>query len=147
MEKENTTQNNDIKLLNADDIIDKFDLIHGNKEEEEAEKCVTIDFLGGALPVQKLEQDELQECFRIMISKDVEYGANKFIFLSIPTLQNEKLFKKFKTKDGAKLVERIFIGNEDRKTAVFNKLLNLNKINRMENDSVRMMRISELEKK
>ena len=55
--------------------------------------------------------------------------------------------KKFKTKDGAKLVERIFIGNEDRKTAIFNKLLNLNKINRMENDSVRMMRISELEKK
>ena len=30
---------------------------------------------------------------------------------------------------------------------MFNKLLNLNKINRMENDSVRMMRISELEKK
>ena len=111
--------------LNADDIIDKFDLIHGNKEEEEAEKCVTIDFLGGALPVQRLEQDELQECFRIMISKDVEYGANKFIFLSMPTLQNDKLFKKFNTKDGAKLVERIFIGNEDRKTAVFNKLLNL----------------------
>ena len=146
MEKENTTQN-DIKLLNADDIINKFDLIHENKEEEEAEKCVTIDFLGGALPVQKLEKDELQECFRIMISKDVEYGANKFIFLSIPTLQNDKLFKKFKTKDGAKLVERIFIGTEDRKTAVFNKLLNLNKINRMENNAVRMMIISELEKK
>ena len=82
MEKENKTQN-DIKLLNAEDIIDKFDLIHENKEEEEAEKCVTIDFLGGALPVQKLEQDELQECFRIMISKDVAYGANKLIFLSI----------------------------------------------------------------
>ena len=82
-----------------------------------------------------------------MISKDIEYGANKLIFLSIPTLQNDKLFKKFKTKDGAKLVERIFIGNEDRKTAVFNKLLNLNKINRMENDSVRMIRVSELEKK
>ena len=146
MEKENKNQNN-MKLLNADDIIDKFDLIHGNKEEEEAEKCITIDFLGGALPVQRLEQDELQECFRIMISKDVEYGANKLIFLSLPTLQNDKLFKKFNTKDGAKLVERIFIGNEDRKTSVFNKLLNLNKINRMENDSVRMMRISELEKK
>ena len=55
--------------------------------------------------------------------------------------------KQFKTKDGAKLVERIFIGNEDRKTAIFNKLLNLNKINRMENDSVRMIRVSELEKK
>ena len=110
MEKENKNQNN-MKLLNADDIIDKFDLIHGNKEEEEAEKCITIDFLGGALPVQRLEQDELQECFRIMISKDVEYGANKLIFLSLPTLQNDKLFKKFNTKDGAKLVERIFIGN------------------------------------
>ena len=47
----------------------------------------------------------------------------------------------------ADVKERIIIGNEDRKTAVFNKLLNLNKINRMENDSVRMMRISELEKK
>ena len=34
MEKENTTQNNNVKLLNADDIIDKFDLIHENKEEE-----------------------------------------------------------------------------------------------------------------
>ena len=50
MEKEKTTQN-DIKLLNADDIINKFDLIHENKEEEEAEKCITVDFLGGALPV------------------------------------------------------------------------------------------------
>ena len=88
-----------MKLLNADDIINKFDLIHENKEEEEAEKCVTVDFLGGALPVQRLEQDELQECFKIMISKDVEYGANKFIFLSIPTFQNDKLFEKFKPQD------------------------------------------------
>ena len=58
METENKNQNN-MKLLNADDLINKFDLIHGNKEEEEAEKCITVDFLGGALQVQRIEQDEL----------------------------------------------------------------------------------------
>ena len=138
-------ENKEMKELKYTDILEKFDFIHNNYEEEKQEKGIYIDFLGGYLKTQKLEDDEMQKCIKLM-TKDPEYGACKFIFLSIPELQNEELLKKFKAKDGALLVDRIFSGNERKKTMVFNELINLNGLN-LGNDSVRLVRINDIKKK
>ena len=144
--KENQTKQDEIRELKAQDILDKFDFIHNKYEEEIQEKGIYIDFLDGYFKVQKLENDELQDCIKLM-AKDPEYGACKFIFLSIPELQNDALLKRFKTKDGAILVDRIFVGNDRKKTKVFYELINLNGIGEIGNDSVRLVKINEIKKK
>lgn len=144
--KENQTKQDEIRELKAQDILDKFDFIHNKYEEETQEKGIYIDFLDGYFKVQKLENEELQDCIKLM-AKDPEYGACKFIFLSIPELQNDALLKRFKTKDGAILVDRIFVGNDIKKTKVFYELINLNGIGDIGNDSVRLVKINDIKKK
>lgn len=144
--KENQTKQDEIRELKAQDILDKFDFIHNKYEEEIQEKGIYIDFLDGYFKVQKLENEELQDCIKLM-AKDPEYGACKFIFLSIPELQNNALLKRFKTNDGAILVDRIFVGNDIKKTKVFYELINLNGIGDIGNDSVRLVKINDIKKK
>ena len=144
--KENQTKQDEIRELKAQDILDKFDFIHNKYEEEIQEKGIYIDFLDGYFKVQKLKDDELQDCIKLM-SKNPEYGACKFIFLSIPELHNDALIKRFKAKDGAMLVDRLFVGNDRKKTKVFYELINLNGIGEIGNDSVRLVKINELKKK
>lgn len=144
--KENQTKQDEIRELKAQDILDKFDFIHNKYEEEIQEKGIYIDFLDGYFKVQKLNDDELQDCIKLMY-KNPEYGACKFIFLSIPELHNDALIKRFKAKDGATLVDRIFVGNDRKKTKVFYELINLNGIGEIGNDSVRLVKINELKKK
>lgn len=132
--------------IKANDILDKFDFIHKKYEEENQEKGIYVDFLGGYLKAEKLEKDELNECIRLMV-KNPEYGACKLIFLSIPEFHNKALFKKFKTSDGAVLVDRIFVGEDKKKTLVFNELLRLNGLMDIEKDSVKLVKINDIKKK
>ena len=143
---ENNIKSEEMKEIKCQDILDKFDFIHDNYEDSKKEKGIYIDFLGGYLKTQKLEKDEIQECIKLMV-KDPEYGACKFIFLSIPELQNDALFNKFKTNDGAALVDRIFINNDSKKTMVFQELLKLNNLSDISDDSVRMVKIEDIKKK
>ena len=63
-----------MKELKAQDIMDKYDLIYKNYQDEKAEKGIYIDFLDGYFRVEKLPKDELAKYIQEII-KDQVKGA------------------------------------------------------------------------